>query len=407
MKGPLKQDQSHPFAADPGISRAQAMTRSMFLKRAALLGVSVSAAGSLIAACGGSDSNGSSESTSGTSLAELGELGGAIQILTYAGYEGGDTIKPFLSKNGIDAKTTFINNQDDVTTRLRSPAGSTADAAQLGGAQVDIYRNLGAFKPLQPDWFSNYDTVEPRFTKLFKNKDGSLVSMPFVWGSLGWNYRPDLTDPIESWSELTESKFKGKIAMIDDPVSSIQTGALAIGVEEPGRMTKDELAKTQEFLTKVKANARTVAAGYGDIADLLVAGDVWCSFQGWNAVQAFAADKGGEVLTGYPKEKSVGFIDSFGIPSESDNPRTGTAFIDEMIGKKMQAYVGNDLVSGVVRLDVVPQIKGLGAEVFDYNDFDNIFDNQLNFALDAPIEPDGDIATHEEWVTAWEDVKAS
>lgn len=172
-------------------------------------------------------------------------------------------------------------------------------------------------------------------------------------------------------------------------------------------MTKDQLAETTEFLKKVKANARTVAAWYGDIADLLVAGDVWCSFQGWNAVQAFAAEKGGKVLTGYPKEKAVGFVDTFGIPIASDNPRSGIEFINAMISKKMQAYVGNDLVSGVVRLDVVPQIKGLGAEVFDYAKFDEIFDTQLNFALDAPILPDGDIATHEEWVTAWEDVKAS
>ena len=113
------------------------------------------------------------------------------------------------------------------------------------------------------------------------------------------------------------------------------------------------------------------------------------------------------MLTAYPKEKAVGFVDTFGIPIGADNPRSGVAFIDEMIGKKMQTYVGNDLVSGVVRLDVVPQIKGLGAEVFDYDNFDQIFSEDLNFALDAPIEPDGDVATHEEWVTAWEDVKAS
>lgn len=405
MKPRAQAVQSHPFVDDPGISRAQAMTRGVFLRRAAAVGFSVSAAGMILSACG-SDGN-SPTVAAGSSLDDLGQVGGQIQILTYAGYEGGDAIKPFLKKNGIDAKTTFINNQDDVSTRLRSPAGKTADAAQLGVAQVDIYRNLGLFLPLQKEWFSNLPAVEERFPKLTENEDGTLTSMPFVWGSLGWNYRPDKLEPIESWQDLLDPKFKGKIAMVDDPVSSIQTGALAVGVKEPGRMTKDELAETKEFLMKVKANARTVAAWYGDIADLLVAGDVWCSFQGWNAVQAFAAEKGGKVLTGYPKEKAVGFVDTFGIPAQSDNPRSGVAFIDEMIGKKMQAYVGNDLVSGVVRLDVVPDIKGLGAQVFNYNDFDEIFDTKLNFALDAPIEPDGDIATHEEWVTAWEDVKAS
>ena len=400
-----KQSQVHPFVADEGISQAQALTRASLLKKAAALGFGMTAAGTILAACGDDDTAGSGGT--GGSLESLGTVGGAIQIVTYAGYEGGDPIVPILKKAGIDSKTTFINNQDDVTTRLRSPAGKRADAAQLGVAQVDIYRKLGVFLPLEKDWFSNLPAVDQKFVDLTANEDGTLVSMPFVWGSLGWNYRPDLVDPIESWQDLLDPKFKGKIAMVDDPVSSIQTGALAVGVEEPGVMTKDQLAETTEFLKEVKANARTVAAWYGDIADLLVAGDVWCSFQGWNAVQAFAAEKGGKVLTGYPKEKAVGFVDTFGIPIASDNPRSGVEFINAMISKKMQAYVGNDLVSGVVRLDVVPQIKGLGAEVFDYNKFDEIFDTQLNFALDAPILPDGDIATHEEWVTAWEDVKAS
>ncbi len=402
MIDPLKTNRPDSVAFGSGVSKAQALTRSLFLKRAAMLGVTISA-GSFIAACGGS----STSASKGLSLDELGNLGGSIQLLTYAGYEGADAIKPWLGQQGIDAKTTFINNQDDVTTRLRTPAGKNADAAQLGRAQVDIYRQLGSFLPLQEDWFSNIGAVESFFLDLFRNDDGSLESMPFVWGGLGCNYRPDLTDPIESWQSLIEPKFKGRIAMIDDPVSTVQTGALAIGIDEPGRMTKDQLADVKEFLTQVKANARTVAAGYGDVADLLAAGEVWATFQGWNAVQAFAAQKGSKVLTAYPKEGTVGFVDSFGVPAKSDNSRTGVAFIDEMISKKMQIYVGNDLVSGVVRLDVTPKLKGLGAKVFDYDNIQELFKTTLNFALDAPIEPDGDVATHEEWVSAWEDVKAS
>lgn len=394
------------FLNDPGISQAQALTRRQFVHRAAALGFSVTAAGTILAACG-DDGNGASSAASGMSLEELGEVGGEMQIITYAGYEGGDAIKPFLKRAGIKANTTFINSQDDVSTKLRSPAGKKADAAQLGVAQVDIYRELGLFLPLQKEWFSNIEAVEERFTKLTESEDGTLVSMPFVWGSLGWNYRPDKLDPIESWQDLLDPKFKGRIAMVDDPVSSIQTGALAVGVEEPSKMTRDQLEETKEFLMQVKANAKTVAAWYGDIADLLVAGEVWCSFQGWNAVEAFAAEKGGTVHTAYPKERAVGFVDCYGIPAESDNPATGVAFINEMIGPRMQTYVGNDLVSGVVRLDVAPKIRGLGAKVFDYDKFDEIFDTQLNFALDAPLESDGDIATHDEWVAAWEDVKAS
>nr|WP_246345616.1 extracellular solute-binding protein [Conexibacter arvalis] len=327
--------------------------------------------------------------------------------MTYAGYEGGDPIKPWLRRSGVDLKTTFINNQDDVTTRLRTPAGRRTDAAQLGLAQLDQYRELGLAYPLQPEWFSNLDAMIPFFKDLVADDDGTLTTMPFVWGGLGCNYLPSKTGELTSWRELTEPRFKNRIAMIDDPVSTVQTGALAVGIRDPSRMTVDQLAEVKEFLLAVKANARTVAAGYGDIADLLAAGDVWASFQGWNAVESFAGAKGAVVKTAYPQEGTVGFVDSFFVQVGAESKGTAVAFIDQMISKEMQAYCGNDLASGIVRLDAAPLVRGPAARAFDYDRLDELFRTKLVFALDAPLRGDGDVATHEDWVATWEDVKAA
>jgi spermidine/putrescine transport system substrate-binding protein len=382
------------------------LTRAAFLRRAAALGLSASVL-PVIAACGGDDEPSGGASSKGTTLEDLGTLGGAVQILTYAGYEGGDAIKPWLKETGVSQDVTPINNQDDVTTKLRSPAGKTSDAAQLGVAQVEQYRQLGLAYPLQPDWFENLAAVESYFTDLTAADDGSLTAVPFVWGALGCNHDPRRIKTVESWQELADPKLRGRIAMIDDPVSTVQTGALALGIRTPSEMTRDQLEDVKAFLVKVKANARTVAAGYADIGDLIVAGDVWASFQGWNAVELFAAAKGGTVKTAYPKEGTVGFVDCYIVPKDADNKRSAVAFIDQMLSKEMQAYVGNDLASGVVRLDAAPMVKGAGAKVFDYDNLQQLFEEQFVFALDAPLESSGDIATHEDWVVAWEDVKAA
>lgn len=386
--------------------RPQELTRAAFLRRAAAVGLSASAL-PLLAACGGDDAGKAAKPTGDVKLEDLGTVGGAIQILTYAGYEGGDAIKPWLKQAGIAQKVTPINNQDDVTTKLRSPAGRTADAAQLGVAQVEQYRQLGLAYPIQPEWLSNSAKVDKYFLDLTMDANGALTAVPFVWGSLGCNYDPKHIGAIESWQELADPKLKGRVAMIDDPVSTVQTGALAVGIREPSKMTRDQLEQVKEFLVKVKANARTVAAGYADIGDLIVAGDVWASFQGWNAVEIFAAAKDGVVKTAYPKEGTVGFVDCYIIPKDADNKRSAVAFIDQMLSTEMQAYVGNDLGSGLVRLDAASEVKGLGAQVFDYDNLKELFETKLVFALDAPIESSGDIATHEDWVAAWEDVKAT
>lgn len=386
--------------------RPQDLTRAAFLRGAVALGLSTSAL-SFLAACGGDDGGEAAGGATGdVTLEDLGTVGGSLQIITYAGYEGGDVIAPWLKEMGIERDVTPINNQDDVTTKLRSPAGGTFDAAELGIAQVVQYRELGMSFPLEAEWLPNLAHVEPYFIEAV-NPGGGLQAVPFVWGGLGCNYDPDKIDAIESWQELTDPKLKGRIGMIDDPVSTIQTGALAIGVRETDKLTRDQLEEVKAFLRKIKANARTVAAGYADIGDLIVAGDVWASFQGWNAVEIFAQAKGGVVKTAYPKEGTIGFMDCFTVPKEADNKRTAIAFIDQMLSLEMQAYVGNDLGSGLVRLDAADRVEGIGAEVFDYDNLDQLIKDKLVFAFDAPLESPGDVATHEEWVAAWEDVKAA
>jgi spermidine/putrescine-binding protein len=398
----------HELAPTP---RPQDLTRAAFLRRVAAVGVSTSAF-ALLAGCG-EDDNGDGGTANGgagtgaTTLEDLGTVGGTIQVITYAGYEGGDAIKPWLKETGVKQDLTPINNQDDVTTRLRSPAGKTADAAQLGVAQVAQYQQLGLAYPINEEWLTNAAEVEPYFLDLTRDPDGNLTSVPFVWGALGCNYDPEKMEPITSWEELTEPRFKGRIAMIDDPVSTVQTGALALGIREPHKMTRDQLEQVKEFLLRIKANARTVAAGYADIGDLIVQGDVWASFQGWNAVEIFASGKDGTVKTAYPDEGTVGFVDTFLVPKDSDNKRTGIAFIDQMLSEEMQVYVGTDLASGLVRTSAAGKVKGVGAEVFDYDNLKELFETKFVFALDAPIESEGDVASHEDWVTTWEDVKAA
>ena len=384
------------------------LTRSMFLRRAAAAGLAVPSLSFLVACGDDDDAAGGGSGGKDVKLEDLGTVGGAMQILTYAGYEGADAIKPWLKEQGIEAKATAINSQDDVTTKLRSPAFKKADAAQLGVAQVEQYRQLDMVLPIDPAWLPNVAKVDEYFIDLVKDDNGKLTAVPFVWGGLGCNYdHKQLKNGIESWQELIDPKMKGRVAMIDDPVSTVQTGALAVGIREPNKMTKDQLEEVKEFLVKVKANARTVAAGYADIGDLIVAGDVWASFQGWNAVEIFADAKGGTVKTAYPKEGTVAFVDCFIVPKGADNARSSIAFIDHMLSPEMQAYVGNDLASGLVRLDATDKVTGIGAEIFDYDNLQELFKTQFVFALDAPLESDGDVATHEDWVAAWEDVKGT
>lgn len=76
---------------------------------------------------------------------------------------------------------------------------------------------------LDLDWFPNGKRIRPFFADLFRQPDGTLSGIPFVWAATPSNYRPDKADPIESWSDLLKPAYRDRITMIDDALANVAT----------------------------------------------------------------------------------------------------------------------------------------------------------------------------------------
>ena len=69
----------------------------------------------------------------------------------------------------------------------------------------------------------------------------------------------------------------------------------------------------------MKKQSRAVTVSWGDLADALARGDVAVTYNGWETIQKFAADKGKKIAYTYPKEGTYAWLDNYCIAKDAPN----------------------------------------------------------------------------------------
>ena len=113
-------------------------------------------------------------------------------------------------------------------------------------------------------------------------------------------------------------EFKGKVAMVDDPLGNLLIwGTVVTGKPMGTLLTREELKKVIDTLIDIKKNqARAFFASYGDMADAFARNEVTASAIGWEAVAVWAKGKGKTIKYTIPKEGTGMFMDCLCIPKD-------------------------------------------------------------------------------------------
>jgi spermidine/putrescine-binding protein len=171
-------------------------------------------------------------------------------------------------------------------------------------------------------------------------------------------------------------------------------------------MTKAQLGEVKKFLLALKANAKTIAASYGDLSNLLISGEVVADFVGWAALDVWAANEGVQVTSILPTDGVVISIDAYAMAKTVDNRDAALAWLNLMLTDEVQLAVANELLTATVcpetaKLITDPNVKKL----YDYDNF-NAFIEKYPLHLFPPTEGTGDQVTFTDWMKTWEEVKA-
>jgi putative spermidine/putrescine transport system substrate-binding protein/spermidine/putrescine transport system substrate-binding protein len=196
------------------------------------------------------------------------------------------------------------------------------------------------------DKMSNKNDLLPAFRDLeILDFDDKLYGVPYAWGTIPLFYDANVikTEP-ESWRIMWDEKYKGKVLLLDEPINTVTTMALIIGLDNLWHFSDSDYDKLKEAFKSIAPQLRTITQGGTDEIDLLANKEVVLGIAWGEVVAAGAEQKGLNVKLTVPKEGALGWIDVWAISAGTQNKELAEEWINHAISKesskKMSDLIG-------------------------------------------------------------------
>ncbi len=348
----------------------------------------------IIAACG------SEEDAAPSPSATSGPVAGDLKLFAYEdGFVPG-YIKGFKEQYpDVNLMASAYDSGDAAIAKLR--AGFEADVINLCVEEnAEMAVKLKLVQPLDISRIKDWDRIFPGFLKLpgVTMPDGEHYMVPIDAGPTGLLYDTTKVTPAPtSFKDLFDPKWKGKVAMIDYPVTAIQIGALALGYTDPLHLTDEQLENVKDLFIEAKKNGqfRTFYQTDSDQVTLFKGHEVWLMPGGrGTALDIQREDEPVEFQMA--EEGQILWTCGYGISSKTKNLDAAYALLNYYLSPEAEAYEAthwNYMVTNMDTLDVVdPQVR---------EDAGLDFANDLGNAIPAAPPTEG----YDKWIRAWQEVK--
>ncbi|MBA3517045.1 MAG: extracellular solute-binding protein, partial [Rhizobiales bacterium] len=300
-----------------------------------------------------------------TGLAAIGmpRTAHAATTMTWIGWQGYETpilAGTFLKDNDIDFQPTFISSNEEIITKLQAGGIGRTDLITMYFGYLPLMAEAGLLEPLDPKKVAQFGDLIPQFTSQDAIRyNGELYGVPWNWGTLPLMYDPAVvTTAPTSWFDITKPEYKGKVAMVDDPLGNLLVWGTAVTGKPVGTiLTKAEIVQVIDKLIDIKKNhARAFFATYGDMADAFARNEVTVSAIGWEAVAVWAKQKGKTIAFTIPKEGTGMFMDCLCLPKDCPNPELAYQMINHIISVDPQKLFATEQSAGITNLQAVPTL---------------------------------------------------
>jgi spermidine/putrescine transport system substrate-binding protein len=278
------------------------------ISRRQLLGAGAGlAAGALLAGCGGSGSSSGGGAPTGAGGVPLPrpnhpvkwpifsdnkpiaaglrpETGATLQIYNWVAYINEAVIKNFCKKYNCKYTLTTFNTLSEAMAKL----GSGQFNFDIFFPEIDVLGQLVEAKmirPLNHSYIPNMANTWPDYHSPFYDV-GAQYTMPYSIYTTGMAWRKDKVNLTPSWNMAWQaSKYKGKVALLDDDREGISLALLHRGITDLNTTSTAQIQQAGKDLQQLSAltNVRIDNNDYTDVPT----GKTWVH-QAWSGDMASA-----------------------------------------------------------------------------------------------------------------------
>ncbi len=254
-----------------------------------------------------------------------------LNMLTWSDHYANDQLKAVAKATALQGRPTLFSDNADAYLKIKQT-----------GSQFDIVSGDALWVPkyLKDGLTESFDLSSLPVSKQLYSiarsfpfwKDGSnYMGYPFSWSTVQIYYNPKyVTVKPDSWHAILDKKYAGKISLENIPTDMMAIAGRATGAKKPYAMTSAEISRAKAYLKALKPNVLKLASQNNEVIRALADGSAWIGITNLGSDDR-VKDAGGPVVKqAYPKEGTVGFIDSEQIVKASKNKASFEKFENTM-----------------------------------------------------------------------------
>jgi spermidine/putrescine-binding protein len=323
-----------------------ALGRREFLRRAALAGLGTTTAGLLIQACGGGE--GDSADASGTAVGDA--IEDRLAIYNWSDYVAEDTVSAFEEEYGVEVTYDTYESNEEMLSKLQAGAAGY-DIVFPTGYIIEAMIASDLLAPVRRDLLTNLGNLAPIFLDP-PFDPGNAHSVPYLWGTTGIAWRTDrLEAPPDTWSTFHDSRWDGKMTLLDDSRDVI-AAFLKLNGFSLNSTVPAELAVAKRDAIEAGRHIRAYVSA--PVKGQLIAGDVWIA-QLWDGDTRQATAEDPAIAFALPREGSAIYADAMAIPLSAPHKRAAHAFLDYMLRPEVAAAIADATGYGTANAAAKPR----------------------------------------------------
>jgi spermidine/putrescine-binding protein len=284
---------------------------------------------------------------------------------------------------GIGARTKLAPSDSEIYTTIRQ-TGSQFDIAAADALWVPKMHHDGLTQSFDLSSIPASKGLYPEARHIAIWKDGSnTMAYPNGWSTIQVYYNPKFvkTKP-DSYDALLNPAYAKKIVYENSPETFVAFAGMATGAKIPYNQTLPELARSKQWLEKLKPNILKIVDQNFETVNALKDESAWIGL-GNLGVELRVKDAGGPLIkVAYPKEGLAGWFDGEQMVKASKHKDVFATFMNSVEGQTAwlaQNFIknGRPMFSEAAYKLLVKQGYKARADLFHYNNPDLIFKAHL------------------------------
>jgi len=261
-----------------------------------------------------------------------GETKQTLNIYSWSDNFDEDVLREFEEQYNVKINYAVYASNEELLAKLQA-GGNQYDIIQPSDYMVRTMIELGLLEKLNKDNLQNAANIVTALAMPPFDPNGEY-SLVYTWGVTGIAYNKKyVKDPIDSWEDLWNPAYKGKVALLDDSREVIGMALIKNGFSN-STQNPDELKKAVDDLKALVPNV--LAFDTENIKQKFIAEEVWIGTL-WSGDAAFVQNENPDVEFVVPKEGATIWADTIAIPKGAPNRELAETFINYLYDPKVSA----------------------------------------------------------------------